>query len=202
MPPSKGAPCEAHRSTGSVSLGAGSACSKTRPQSAPSTVAVRGSLIQENHEVGVFVQGSDATLETSVVTLTQPDGAGLSGLGVSAQMHLDSGAHSTLIVESSIIDQNRQANVAVLSSTGTIRSSLIRDALTDQMATFGDGVVVISWFEERASALVSGTRIERSARAAVAAWGEDLAMGGSLFSCQAFDIDYEHRERASRRSMI
>ncbi len=36
-------------------------------------MVLKGSLLEQNHQMGVFVSGSDVTIEASVVRTTQPD---------------------------------------------------------------------------------------------------------------------------------
>jgi hypothetical protein len=162
-----------------------------RPQpttGVPATLFLQRSLVEQNHEVGVFVDGSEATLEESVVRATQVNALGLGGRGVNAQWEPSTGASATLFLQRSLIEQSHEAGVFVIGSVATIASCVVRDTLPDAQGLFGDGVGVVS---ESAPARVrmTATRIEQSTRAAVAAWGAQATVGGSVLQCQAFDLD-------------
>src|SRR5207237_1353573 len=54
---------------------------------ARANVTVGACLVEQNHEVGIFVAGSDTTIEATVVRSTQPDTQGESGRGIGIQLN-------------------------------------------------------------------------------------------------------------------
>jgi len=160
------------------------------------TFLLRRSLVEQNHDIGVFVEASDATLESSVVRATQPTAEGRFGYGVTARAEPTTAAPTTLLLQRSVVEQSHEFGVLVSSSVATIVSCLVRDTLANVENRFGHSLAVVS-DPDPASATISATRIDRSALAAVAVFGAQAAIGGSSFSCQAFDLDAEpYLERA------
>jgi hypothetical protein len=156
----------------------------------PSTFDLQHSLVEQNHQVGVVVAGGEATIEASVVRETQPNVLGYHGRGVQVQMHPTTGTASTLLLESSLVEQSYEGGVYVIDADATLASCVVRDSLPNGDDRLGEGVSLASALGN-ASATIRATRIERSARAAVSTWGAHVAIGGSVLSCQAFDINYE-----------
>jgi hypothetical protein len=78
----------------------------------------------------------------------------------------------------------------ITGSEGRIESCIVRDSTANDAGLFGDSVVVMAEPTD-ARATILSTRIERSARAAIAAYGAHAALGNSVLSCQAFDLDAE-----------
>ena len=159
---------------------------------APSKLGVHASVIERSHELGIFVAGGEATIEASVVRDTQLDVDGLGGRGLHAQKH-PVGTSSTLLLRSSLVEQSKEAGVAVLESAATIDACVIRDTQPSPGWGAGEGVIVAS-IPDAASVTITRTLIDRSALAAVASWGAHAAIGESTMSCQAFDLDAETLE--------
>ncbi|HZO14052.1 MAG TPA: hypothetical protein VFB62_12360, partial [Polyangiaceae bacterium] len=154
-----------------------------------STLLVRTSLVDRNHNTGVFGAG-DITVEESVVRDTQPDAQGKFGRGVSVQVDPVTSAPSTLRLRSTLIELNHEAGVSVLASVATIDTCLVRDTLPSPGWGGADGIMVTS-VPGPGSVTVTGTRIHQSALAALAVFGAHAAIGQSALTCQAFDIDSE-----------
>jgi hypothetical protein len=65
---------------------------------------------------------------------------------------------------------------------------VIRRTHADAVREFGDGIVVLARGAP-ASATISATRIEESARAGVLSSGTTVTLGSSMLSGNAFDLD-------------
>jgi hypothetical protein len=162
---------------------------------ARSVVTVRGSLVERSHVVGMFVNGSDAVVERTLVRDMRAGVGGLWGRGIQIQDACGFGscvglAPATAVVRSSRIDGTFEGGVLAVSSTLTIETSLVRATAAAQNGLFGDGVLVMKSGGD-ASGTVFGSRVEQSARAALATFGSPVAVGGNAFVCQAFDLDRE-----------
>jgi len=163
-----------------------------------STLAVRHSLIDQNHDIGLMASSSDATVEASVVRATQPV-HGNGGRGLHMQPNPSLGTPSTLLLHASLVEQAHVAGVFIVGSSATIDACLLRETLPNDFGAYGDGVLVTAFESSAAIANVVATRIDGSARAAVSAHGAHVALGGSALSCQAFDLDYEPRYGVAAR---
>jgi hypothetical protein len=156
----------------------------------PSTLLFRNSLVERSLEVGVLVDGASMTAEASIIRDTRPNPLGLGARGLNVQVHTATGAPSTLLLSSSIIEQSQGMGAFVLDSQATIDASVLRDTTVDGGGQVGDGVVVMSLLGI-GSGMVTATRIDRSARAGLAAHGVHVSLKGSALTCQAFDLDTE-----------
>jgi hypothetical protein len=106
------------------------------------TLTLRSSLLERNHEIGVAVAGSDATIETTVVRDTQPLTDGLGGIGIQVQNDLDTNQRSTLTLRASLLEQNRDIGVAVIGSDVALETTVVRDTQPDGTGTAGRGIEV------------------------------------------------------------
>jgi len=167
-------------------VGRGVAAQSDPLSGAPSNLVVRSSLVDHNSEVGVFITDSHATIEASVVRATVPNALGMAGRGVNVRTSAGV-SPSTLLLQSSIVEESTEAGVVIASSNGTVDSCLIRDTHPNTSGLYGEGVVV-AYEQGAASGTITATRVERSARAALSAFGAHAATGCSLFSCQALDF--------------
>ncbi|HZO14789.1 MAG TPA: hypothetical protein VFB62_16055 [Polyangiaceae bacterium] len=157
----------------------------------PSTLVLRTSLLERNHDLGLFVEGSDATVETSIVRATALDGQGRFGRGVNVRASSTTGRPSTLVLRASLIEQNHEAGVFVAGASASIESCIVRDTMANAMNLFGDGLMVLSDELASARATLIATHVDRSVRAGLVAYGAHAAIGGSTLICQAFDFDSE-----------
>jgi len=95
---------------------------------APTILTLRASVIERNREVGVLVSGSDAVVEGAVVRDTLPRASDQTvGVGISAQDRVSTGARSTLVLRTSMIEDNHHVGVAVTGSDATIEATVVRD---------------------------------------------------------------------------
>ncbi len=148
-------------------------------------LTVLGSLIERNHEVGLFVSGSDALIDGTIVRFTAPNGDNpASGAGIAAQDQTPTGASAWLTVHGSLIHDNIRAGLVTNQVTVTITGTAIRDtALVPDSGHFGDGVSLID-----SNADLRYTSIERSARAGCALWGSVARVEALALDCNVIDM--------------
>jgi hypothetical protein len=155
---------------------------------------VRSSLVEENRDNGMRVSNADATIEGVLVRGTLPretDGHGGSGMSI----HLSCVAEicnpaspATAFVRGSVVEENHDLGVVVLGSEATLVGLHVRSTLARPVDDFfGDGVSVAS-IAAPASATVTGSRVEASARAGLSNFGASVALGASVLTCNAFDL--------------
>jgi len=148
-------------------------------QSASATVHT--SVIDSNHEVGVFVRGAQAALDNTVVRATLPQaGDQTRGIGIQIQNNPATGARGALTLSSSLLDQNHVAAVVLLGSDGTIEATRIRDTLP-QVSDNTDGRAVGAAGAEPGERTVLTLRsslLDNNSEFGVSVLGSDIHLDG------------------------
>jgi hypothetical protein len=135
----------------------------------PVSAVIRNSLVEDNQGIGIFVMGSEATIESTVVRGTQA----APGWGVAFQISCtdtcDLMAPASGTLRGSIVEDNTDLGVLVGGSQATLEGSVIRNTRPRAGAqTFGDGLSVqlvcdselgVCFPETRARAEVRGSFI-------------------------------------------
>jgi hypothetical protein len=151
---------------------------------ASTSATVRRALVEQNHDVGVVVMGSDASFENVVVRGTLPQtGTQELGWGIAIQDDAGSGAHATALVRGSIVEQNRDSGVFVWGSEATLADLVVRDTASqesDQQGGRGIDIQAHPGTGTRATVLVRGSIVERSHDAGVIVVGSDVTLEGLL----------------------
>lgn len=159
--------------------------------SAPGSGSLTSSVVERSHAVGAVIVGADGVIESSIVRDTQPSPSGFGGRGVALQHDSLSGQPTSGTIRASLIERSQEMGVSVIGASATIDASLIRDTTPNAEGRFGDGVVVIYRPEAEASAVVTGLRVEGSARAGLSNFGAKVSLGATVLSCSAFDMEGE-----------
>jgi hypothetical protein len=164
---------------------------------APARAQVLSSSVENNHDVGVLVFASEATLDGVVVSGTLPRASDqFGGTGIAVQVSL-AGAASTGLVRRSRVADNHAFGLFVAGSQATVEATLVRGTQLQVLdGVFGDGLVVATFIVDGvplpADAIVTTSRAEANARAGLAAFGAHVALGGSALACNAFELDGEN----------
>ena len=156
-------------------------------------VTVRSSLVAGNREGGVVVVSADAVLESTFVRDTEPRlSDGLKGIGVSIGYDTapGGGPPSQGTLRWSVVDHNVVIGISVVGSQATLDSVLVRDTLPFADGSFGDGLLLLGG-DVPSAASITGSRIERSARAGIANFAGTVSLGSTTLSCNAIDLDGE-----------
>jgi hypothetical protein len=153
-------------------------------------VSLRGSLVDHNREVGVFIAGATVTIDSTVIQDTQPDGYKVAGRGVGVQPDPSGEQRAVFTLLASRVERNFEMGVFLQSSDATIQSSVIRDTAAQADGTFGDGIVL---FAEGApvNAAITNSEIGSNARAGISSFGGTVSLVSTVLSCNAFDLDAE-----------
>jgi hypothetical protein len=152
-----------------------------------STATIRECLFQGNHRTGVFIVGSTVRLEASEIRDTQTDGMGFYARGLNVQHDSYRGSRSTVVVRGTRIETSYEIGLFAAASDVVIEGTAIVDTFAEAEGTYGDGLCL--WSDiHRGTATVVGTRVERSARAAISNFGGDMTLGGSALACQPIDL--------------
>jgi hypothetical protein len=106
---------------------------------APSSAQVRGSLIERNTAAGIFMIGSAATVERSVIrdTATQPSDDS-SGEGVHVQP--DGNNRGSLTLTRSLVEASHTSGIGALGSDVVLNASVVRGTLPNAAGLDGIGV--------------------------------------------------------------
>ena len=160
------------------------------------SLLLTGSLVTRAFETGVFVGGSDAVIETTVVRDTQPlELYAQRGRGVSVQSNLAE-LDGSLSIEASVIQGSTETAIAIIDSHASIRSTMIVSIAPAAEGLFGDAVAVVAEATD-ATASLEGVRIEAAARAGLVSFGGAVTLLGTAFECNVIDLDGEqHGERS------
>ncbi len=102
----------------------------------PTSVQVRGCLIEDNHLFGLYVVGAQATVEATAVRTTQPDPASQQfGYGLVVQLvcaatsdgiECDPEARGSASVSRSLVEQNHSQGIHVSAADVTIDTTVVR----------------------------------------------------------------------------
>jgi hypothetical protein len=88
-----------------------------------STLSLLASLVEQNHEIGVSVFASEATITDTVVRTTQPNGEGKFGDGI---LVASNGNPSRATVTSTTIEANSRAGITSFSANVVLLSSTVK----------------------------------------------------------------------------
>ena len=157
----------------------------------PSTFSLEASVVDGNHDIGLFAGGSDIIILDSIIRNTAPQALNyLSGRGVSVQD--DEKYHrSTLSISGSLVESNYNGGVYVWASDASIANSIVRHTIAQPDSnSFGDGVTAIT----HAVVSIKQSVIETSARTGTTLFGSDVTLENVLYSCNVVDLDQETLE--------
>jgi hypothetical protein len=160
----------------------------------PSTAAIRWSTVDRVHEVGIIVQGSDATIEATAVRGTQPQPSdGRFGGGIAVELDPETALRSTATIRYSIIDDSHEFGLMVLGSDATVDATLVRGTKPRASdGNFGDNVsVLLSVLPASANANITASTIAGGTRAGLSCFGATTNVSASLFDCNAITLDAE-----------
>ncbi|WP_441287251.1 right-handed parallel beta-helix repeat-containing protein [Sorangium sp. KYC3313] len=143
-------------------------------------------LIEQNNEVGVFVAGSRATIQASIVRATQPNSSGEFGRGIEAGPVEDERANLT--VHACIVEKNHDAGVFVLGSDATVEATIVGNTRSTAkaedaaMMERGVGIRVQNGRQrdERANIAIRACLVEENRTAGVLVVGSDATIETSV----------------------
>jgi hypothetical protein len=136
------------------------------------------SVLERNHETGVFVEGADVRIEATVVRDTQPDVLMGSGWGMSIQNHRQMSLRGRAALRHTVVERNQGVGMLLYASDGTLDAVAVRDTAPDAEGWYGQGLAIgsDSAADERASVTVRGSVVERNHEAAVVVSAADATL--------------------------
>jgi hypothetical protein len=154
-------------------------------------------VIEDSHHVGLFVMGSDARVDGTVVRGTLPEAANQQfGVGVHNQLMCTEEAcfpeaRANLTLRGSIVEQSFDFGVVSVDSDLVVEGIVVRDTQAQVLdGLFGDGVSIVAVFSQASAALAS-SRISRSARAGISSFASYVSLTRVAVECSAFPLDGE-----------
>lgn len=140
------------------------------------SLELEASNVERSMGIGIFVRGSDATVEAAVVRDTMPiDGA---GRAIDIERSAVTGQRGQLILRQSLLERSVQTGLFVAASSASIESSIIRDTALDPSGAFGLGVGVRQepLGTERSELQLVDSLVERSHAAGILLQGADVTI--------------------------
>jgi hypothetical protein len=152
------------------------------------------STFERNHQSGIFVRGSSATLAKVLVRDTEPRGAdGAFGRGLAVVGEPAERLMANAEVQSCLFENNYAFGVWLADARATIDGTMIRGTKAQSMdGEFGDGIAVATLaldLPQTVELQVTTSRSEHNARAGLAVHGAHASVASSSFECNdAFDL--------------
>ena len=155
------------------------------------SLTISSSVIERSHNIGISVLGADASIDTTVVRDTRQGGGQQYDSGISLQFAFETMVPSTVSIRSTLVERSSLVGIAVTEATATIDATWVREtAIHPSDGLYGDGLMVYAPFNG-ASAQVTRSRIEHSARAGVLSAGAALSLGESALECNPIQLNGE-----------
>jgi hypothetical protein len=107
-----------------------------------SSVQVRGSLLERNSGAGLYVTGSEATVEASVLRDTVAEAPGTAGRGYGLLVRSSEVTFEPAVVsvQSALIERNRELGVFVAGAELSLSATVVRDTWTNDGGEGGRGL--------------------------------------------------------------
>jgi len=130
----------------------------------PGPVTITGSVVERNHDAGIAIAGSQATVEGVVVRDTLPNASNeRAGIGIGIKSSAETRAPSFALVRSSLLDHNHEAGAYLIESQGTFEGVVVRRTqprASDQQYGWGMGIQGDPAAGAPATALVRSSLVE------------------------------------------
>jgi len=177
---------------GDQSMGRGINFQRAGELAMPPAFTVHSSVLELNHDLGVFIAGVDGTIEGTVIRDTLPRSSNQTGgRGLHIQPDLSLDLSNAVTVERSLVERSLDIGVIVLGVAVTFEGTVVRDTVPRASdGLFGDGVLVARE-PGPTSALLSRCRVEDSARVGVAAFGAPVSLAATVLECNAIHMNQE-----------
>lgn len=116
---------------------------------------VRSSLVDNIHDIGIGVWGSDITLEGVLVRDMLPDGNFNGGDGIYVAPRGKDAERPKVTVRGSVLDRCRGTGISFFGSDGLVETSVVRDTLIGDDEVFGRGVSIEYFYQGKMSSDVT-----------------------------------------------
>ncbi len=170
---------------------------------ARATATLWSVLVDQNHDTGLAILGSDAIVDATTVRGTLPNPLdGTMGRGIQVQVSCSLGpdnaltcdpqTRATATLQSSLVVENSDIGVAILSSDVLLDRTVIQSTTARAAdGLVGDWVAVVGDATGSANAAVGSSRIRDSVRAGCSNFGATVSLSAVAIQCAAFDLEGE-----------
>jgi hypothetical protein len=143
-----------------------------------SMLTISASVVEGSHEVGVYVSGSQATLDAVLVRDTQVQPAdGRFGRGIVIG-ESGGGMGSFTTIRSSVVERSHTTGIQIVGATATIEWTVVRDVMLADLNAFGISAGSPSGVP--ASLSLRGALVERAHSIGVGVTGSSATLEGLL----------------------
>jgi hypothetical protein len=159
-----------------------------------SSVMLVASLLEQNHEVGILVAGSDATLHGVRVRETLPRPFDdRTGFGMAFYAVIPTGERANATVKGAMVEDNFDNGVVVFGSEARFDGLLVRGTkFRADDGLYGDGMAMARHPDgPDANGHVVASRIDNNSRAGLAVFGATVTIGSTALVCNAIDLASE-----------
>ena len=153
------------------------------PPGHPAALSLRSSLIERNRDVGVFVSGAQATLESVLIRDTQVDAADQTGgRGIDIQSHPSTGVRGTAAIRACVVERNREVGIFGIGSDVDIDSTWVRDVVSSVGSIGGHGILAQHdpLTNQRTKLTFTGSVVERCRTLGLGVYDSDATLQGSF----------------------
>ena len=167
-------------------------------ESAPGKLTLLRSVIEKNHNIGVYLYGATATFDGAVMRDTLPRaldqrfGVGLEVLAACSPNGCGFALPSHASLRDTLIERSQWGGIIVSSSELTLERTTIRDTtagIADGL--FGDAISISRDYAP-ATAELRNVLLANSARAGIGSFGARVAVEASAIRCAGFDLEGEN----------
>jgi hypothetical protein len=147
----------------------------------PSTLHVETSVFEGNRDTSVFISGSAATVETTVIRDTQPAANGTFGWAIGVQG--TDGIAGELLLRQSVIERSHDVGLYASDSTLIVDATVVRDTRSRaQDMRFGRGINVEMHYDLPSSAVIQSSLVEGNHDAGVIGLANNVTLDNVLVS--------------------
>jgi len=160
---------------------------------ARANVTIADCVVERSRQSGILVRGSDATIRSTIVSHTAPrEEDNAFGRGIAVVRQAPDSPEATASIESCRIEENLTFGIYAADAAISVSGTFIATTRPQTSnGDYGDGIAVVTLEPQLglpASLELSGSRIDDNARAAVMAFGANVAMGETTLDCNGREV--------------
>lgn len=161
----------------------------------PTSLTVRGALVESTRERGIYVAGIEAIIASTVVRDTSTLDGAESGRGINVRDDPSSHTLADATIRGSVVERSVEAAVLIHASHGDIECSVIRDTAATPTLRFGRGLIVQAdpLTDQPASGSLTGLVVEHNLDAAVFVAGSTVSVAVTTIRDTAANLDESSR---------
>jgi hypothetical protein len=173
-------------------------------QGGHSVVTIVSSVIERNHDIGLFLSASDLVMQATVVRDVYPRSENQEyGRGLQLQDHGTIPRRSTVTIEDSVVERCYDAAIVVGNSDLALSGGLIRQVQARASdGLFGDGLDAVRLMPQQvfdggpphANIEISRSHIDQAARAALSSFGAQVSIETTWLSCSPIAMNGESQD--------